>query len=84
MSKAEEMIPQNVQDFAKAFTSLAAEYRLSKAHITLSFGWGKDRVWDTPITIDWEEGRHGEDAKRFLITTTLSLRSDLARSPGRG
>jgi hypothetical protein len=81
MSHAEKIIPEHVQAFAREFTALASKHGLREASIRLSFGYRVDRAWDEPITIVWEEGRHGEDARKFHISTTLHIRGDLRQEP---
>ena len=82
-TKAELVIPDNVQEFAAEFTGLARKHVLLDASVTLRFGFGRDREWDAPITISWKAGRHGEDDAEFQISTTLWIRRDL-RAKARG
>lgn len=77
MSKAETIIPQNVQDFARDFAALASKHGLMKGYVQIQFGYRGDRAWDEPISITWEEGRHGEDARKYHIQTTLHIRGSI-------
>lgn len=81
MTKAEELIPQHIQDFAREFTALAAKHGLAEGHINLSFGYRTDRTWDEPVSICWEQGRHGADVHKYRIETTLRLRGEANTEP---
>lgn len=76
MGTAENLIPKSVQDFAREFTELAIKHGLRQGHIQLTFGYRADRIWDEPVSIVWEDGRHGADAHKYRIETTLRLRGD--------
>ena len=68
----EKMIPTKHVAFCKAVAKLAAMCGLTSLGMTFKPGYGDG--WNDPIQMAWESGRHGEDGKRAVITSTLMVR----------
>ena len=68
----EKMIPAKHVAFCQAVAKLAAECRLNSLGMTFKPGYGDE--WNDPIQMAWESGRHGEDEKRVIITSTVMVR----------
>lgn len=77
--KGKDIIPQNVQAFAAEFAALCAKHGLSKAHVSLTPGYGPENRWDNTINIAWEGGRHGDKQREFFINTTIDVRTSINR-----
>ncbi len=78
------VIPDAFQAFAAEFVALAVKHGMEKASVTLRQGWRPGRPeprWDTDVNISWEQGRHGEDARRWHMSTTLMLWGEVATDP---
>jgi hypothetical protein len=73
MAKSEELIPEAAQQFAREFAELAIKHGLTKAVTTIQFSNFPVHKWDDQIAIVWEAGRHGEDVRRFTISTSLRI-----------
>lgn len=72
MSVAEEIIPPNVQEFAKEFAALANKHNLMRASASIQFSSFKNpNNWTQPVSISWEAGQR--DANEFRISTTLNI-----------
>ena len=68
----EKMIPTKHVAFCKEVAKLAAKCGLNSLGMTFKPGYGDG--WNDPIQMAWERGRHGEDGKRVVITSTVMVR----------
>ena len=69
------VIPEKHIEFCKAVAALAREHELDR--VSLQFRPGFHDDWRDEIVMNWEQGRHGEDSNRLMITSTVMVRTKL-------
>lgn len=67
-------IPQKHIDFCKAVAKLAAEAEYNSLNLTFNPGYEDD--WNSQIQMRWAFGRHGEDAQRVFVSSTLNVHAE--------
>lgn len=68
-------IPEKHQEFCKAVARLCREHGLRSFGGQFTPGFGDP--WRSQIVFSWAQGRHGEDAGRISITSTLDVRASI-------
>ena len=68
-------IPSSHIEFCKDVALLAQRYRVDS--VSLQFRPGFDDIWSDEIQMSWEQGRHGEDSGRLVISSTVVVRAEL-------
>ncbi len=64
-------IPTTYVEFAEKMAALAAEYGLSRMHV--SFTPGVFDSWNQEIQMSWETGRHEDSVKQFQLSSTIRV-----------
>lgn len=78
------VIPSAFQNFAAEFVALAIKHGMQNATVTVRQGWSPNRPeprWAEDVTISWEQGRHGEDGRKWHMSTKLLLWGEIAYQP---
>lgn len=63
-------IPQTMQAFARELAALARKHGLRE--ISGEFKPPFDAAWSTPIAFSWRQGRHGEDNRQVVLTSSYT------------
>lgn len=70
------IIPERYQTFVKEVAKLAKLANLRDFHITFSPDiFAKD--WSDQLEGVWQQGRHGEDAGRISISSTVRVHTEV-------
>ena len=69
------VIPDIHIDFCRAVAELARKYELNRATLQFQPGYADD--WRDEITMNWEQGRHGDDSGSLIITSTVLVRTKI-------
>ena len=69
-------IPEKYQEFCREVAKLASKLNVRSASVTLRPGY--DEAWDGDITASWSMGRHGSDAHKICIESTVRVHTDLS------
>lgn len=71
-------IPNRYVKFCKVVASLAREAGFDSIALTIRPGfYEKGPDWSDPITLNWTQGRHGDDSRNMAITSTVVIRAEL-------
>ena len=71
----ETTIPTKYVDLCEQVAKLAREAGLRCLGLTFTPGFGSE--WNYPIQLHWEDGRHGESSRRFVVTSQVTLRAEV-------
>ena len=69
-------IPERHLDFCRAVARLAKEHGLNRLTITFEPPFRDE--WRDQIQATWEQGRHGEDAGRIFIQSTVRVHTQIS------
>jgi hypothetical protein len=72
-------LPENHVEFCKALARVAREYGIDNLNGSYSPGW-KD-PWPNNITFSWSQGRHGADADKIWINSSVDVRAKVDPEP---
>lgn len=72
-------MPDRFVQFGKEVAELARQHGMQNFQITLQPEWKAD--WPHQVTILWEQGRHGEDNRRFVLSSQVTVRCEPDKSP---
>jgi len=72
-------IPEKFQKFCREVATLAAKMQVNKAEIRI---WPhRSDEWDGEVIANWSMGRHGDEAHRIVISSTVRVHTDLSGDP---
>ena len=72
---SDQVIPAELVQFCKEVARLAAQYELSRLNMT--FNPGFNTPWRDAIQMAWDSGRHGDNAHRLNITSTVMVQAEV-------
>lgn len=64
-------IPLKHQEFCKALACLCREHGMEKGSVTYTPNF--DDSWNGDITMQWEQGRHGEESDKIFISSNIRV-----------
>lgn len=65
------VIPSHLLDFGKEVAALAAKYQLQSVGLTFTPGF--DDLWSHPISMNWQQGRHGAESEQLTLSSTVHV-----------
>ena len=71
----ETTIPAKYVEFCEQVARLARDAGLRS--VGLNFSPGFDSGWNHPVQLHWEDGRHGESSRRFVVTSQVTVRAEV-------
>ena len=71
----ETTIPAKYVEFCEQVARLARDAGLRS--VGLNFSPGFDGGWNHPVQLHWEDGRHGESSRRFVVTSQVTVRAEV-------
>lgn len=76
-------IPTKFAVFAEAVAKLAAQAGFSSVILNIRDGWNPttDTHWPADVRVSWQDGRHGEAARRLTIESTVVVRHSFQDRP---
>ena len=73
-------IPEKHIQFCREVAALAEANGVEK--FSLRFTPGFDDEWRDDISVNWSYGRHGDDARKVVVCSTVSVMVKLAAAKG--
>ena len=73
MSNENTVIPDEYVEFCKQVAILAAKLRLYRMSMSIQPGY--DSTWQSNINMNWDSGRHGDDAQNVRISSQVDVRA---------
>lgn len=71
----ETIIPAKYVDLCEQVARLAKAAGLRSVGMTFTPGF--DSGWNHPVQLHWEDGRHGESSRRFVVTSQVTVRAEV-------
>jgi hypothetical protein len=75
MSGEKGAIPAKHVEFCRALARIAREHGMQK--FSVSYNPDFQDEWNDTITMQWEQGRHGEDSDRMFIQSNVTVHTRL-------
>lgn len=70
------VIPSHLLEFGKEVAALAAKYELRS--VALTFTPNFDDLWSHPISMNWQQGRHGAESGQLTLSSTVQVTCRIA------
>jgi hypothetical protein len=81
MSDDDTVIPAEYVEFCKKVAALAADAKLSRMSMKITPGFYGAK-WQSDINMHWDNGRHGDSARKLFISSEVTVHATVAVAGG--
>lgn len=82
MSDIKHNIPEDFIAYARECAALAKKYDFSSVAISIRPSFS--HTWRDQVTVNWDQGRHGEDSNKINVSSTVHVYEKIIPEKARG